>query len=138
MKAVGIIFACMLLLASPADAQQNAEIAAAERAARDWLALTDPGQFAASWEQASSLFRAAITQENWESALAGARTPFGELRSRETGSSAFSTTLPGAPDGEYVVFEFESVFANKAAAVETLTVMKDIDGDWRVAGYFVR
>jgi len=30
------------------------------------------------------------------------------------------------------------VFANKKAAVETVTPMKDTDGQWRVSGYFIR
>lgn len=135
---LGIVGALAIFLVVPAYAQEDADILVAEQSARDWLALTDGSQYAASWEQASSFFRAAVTQENWEGALRGARMPFGDLLSREVSSSTYATTLPGAPDGEYVVFEFNSAFANKAAAVETVTVMRDIDGDWRIAGYFVR
>lgn len=131
-------FIFVFLLLSPASAQQEGEIEAAEKSARAWLALTDNGQYLASWEQASSFFRAAVTAEDWGSALERARSPFGALLSRATGTSTYATTLPGAPDGEYVVFEFNSAFENKAAAVETVTVMKDIDTAWRIAGYFVR
>jgi hypothetical protein len=46
--------------------------------------------------------------------------------------------LPGAPDGEYVVIHFHTVFANKADAIETVTPMRGRDGRWRVSGYFVR
>jgi hypothetical protein len=45
---------------------------------------------------------------------------------------------PWAPDGSYVVLQFETRFEHKAAAVETVTSMLDRDGVWRVAGYFVR
>ena len=48
-----------------------------------------------------------------------------------------STTLPGAPDGEYVVFQFDTAFQNKAMAVETVTFVRDADGLWRAVGYFV-
>jgi hypothetical protein len=47
-------------------------------------------------------------------------------------------TLAGAPDGEYVVFQFNSSFAHKATALETVTAMKDTDGVWRVAGYSIK
>ena len=50
----------------------------------------------------------------------------------------FETSLPGAPDGEYVVIQMETSFENKASAVETITPMRDSDGEWRVAGYYIK
>ena len=104
----------------------------------EWLALTDTGQYESSWDSASSLFKAAVAKDDWEKSLSAVRTPIGALETREMAASKFSTTLPGAPDGEYVVFQFSSSFANKAAALETVTAMKDTDGAWRVAGYFIK
>jgi hypothetical protein len=49
-----------------------------------------------------------------------------------------ANTLPGAPDGEYVVFQFDTSFERKEAALETVTTIHEADGQWRVAGYFVR
>jgi hypothetical protein len=46
--------------------------------------------------------------------------------------------LPGAPEGRYVVIQYETVFENKASAVETITPMLDPDGAWRVSGYLIR
>jgi hypothetical protein len=46
--------------------------------------------------------------------------------------------LPGAPDGEYVVIQFEASFEKKKAAVETVTPMVDEDGEWRVSGYYLK
>lgn len=48
------------------------------------------------------------------------------------------TSLPGAPDGEYVVIEFESSFEHKKSAIETVTPMNDKDGKWRVSGYYIK
>jgi hypothetical protein len=42
------------------------------------------------------------------------------------------------PDGKYVVIQYDSVFEQKASAVETVTPMLDSDGAWRVSGYFVQ
>ncbi|RPI50795.1 MAG: DUF4019 domain-containing protein [Acidobacteria bacterium] len=44
----------------------------------------------------------------------------------------------GEVDGEYVVFQFGTSFEHKAAAIETVTAVKDSDGAWRVGGYFVK
>ena len=54
------------------------------------------------------------------------------------GRAGESTTLPGAPDGEYVVLQFDTSFEQKAAAVETVTTIREKDGTWHVGGYFIR
>ena len=47
--------------------------------------------------------------------------------------------LPGAPTGDYVVVQYTTRFANgPAAVVETVTAMREPDGAWKAAGYFVR
>ncbi len=79
-----------------------------------------------------------LTKEKWEQALEGVRPPLGKVLSRKVKSKQYATSLPGAPDGEYVVIQFETSFANKSTATETVTPMKDEDGKWRVSGYFVR
>ena len=66
------------------------------------------------------------------------RTPLGRNVSREVVSKTYCSSLPGAPDGEYVVVHFRSSFANKASAFESVTPMLDQDGKWRVSGYYFR
>ena len=111
---------------------------AAERAALDWLALTDRGDAEASWNSAASLFRHAVPLATWTESLERARGPLGALVSREIESARVATELPGAPDGEYVVLQFKTSFEQKRSAVETVTPMRDMDGQWRVSGYFIR
>jgi hypothetical protein len=53
-------------------------------------------------------------------------------------SATATHSLPGAPDGDYVVIKFASSFENKASAVETVTPMKDTDGKWHVSGYYIK
>jgi len=109
---------------------------AATVAAQTWLATVDDGQYAQSWDQASELFRKAITQDKWVSALESVRKPLGKLVSRAV-ISAQTTNLPGAPDGQYVVMQFNASFANKKSAVETVTFMQEKDGKWKAAGYYI-
>src|SRR5262245_53629231 len=104
----------------------------AERAALDWLALVDGGETTVSWERAASLFRRAVTAPQWEQAITAAREPLGAVVSRSLQSARPATELPGAPDGEYVVIEFSTAFEHKRAAIETVTPMRDTDGQWRV------
>jgi hypothetical protein len=110
----------------------------AEQAARTWLALADAGDAAGTWAAAASLFRRAVPEDQWGRSLAAARSPLGSVVSRTLRDARPATELPGAPDGEYVVFQFDTRFEHKRKAVETVTPMKDADGTWRVSGYFVR
>ena len=66
------------------------------------------------------------------------RDPMGRNLSREPESTRYSTTLHGAPDGEYVVIKLDADFENKAAAQEMITLMLEADGQWRVVGYYLK
>ena len=107
-------------------------------AAETWLKLVDTEQYEESWEQAAELFKGGVTKEQWQQAASGVRKPLGPLVSRKLKSRQYTEQLPGAPDGQYVVIQFDAVFENKSAAVETVTPMLDPDGAWRVSGYFLR
>ena len=129
-----LVGACVASAGLAAESREDAAQAAAE----SWLKLVDEANYKASWEQAAKLFKSAVTQAQWEGAAAGARNPLGKLVSRKLKSREYKEQLPGAPDGRYVVFQYDTVFANKATAVETVIPMADPDGAWRVSGYFVR
>lgn len=112
--------------------------AAAVSAAEQWLALVDEAKYAESWQETAEFFRNAVTPDQWRQAMQAAREPLGKLISREMMTKTYSTSLPGVPDGEYVVIQFETSFENKKTAVETVTPMLDKDGKWRVAGYYIK
>jgi hypothetical protein len=111
---------------------------AAQAAAAPWLALVDAADYGASWDAAAKVFKSAVTKDQWKQAAGAARGPLGNLVSRKVQSREYKTQLPGAPDGQYVIIQYESVFENKASAVETVVPMVDPDGKWRVSGYFIR
>jgi hypothetical protein len=107
-------------------------------AARDWLALIDEGDSAESYRRAASLFKSAVTPEQWQSSLTAAQAPLGKPLNRSLKSSSYAEELPGAPDGKYYVIEYETTFERKKNGTETVVPMLDEDGAWRVSGYFVR
>ena len=110
----------------------------AQSAAETWLTLVDEGDYENSWKSAARLFQGAVTKEQWKQVAAGTREPLGKLVSRKLKSRTTSRSLPGAPDGTYVVIQFDTVFEKKASAIETVTPMLDSDGFWRVSGYYIR
>jgi hypothetical protein len=64
---------------------------------------------------------------------ASAAKPFRALK-----NANYTKTLPGAPDGEYVVLQYETSFEHKQSAAETVTPTLDKDGKWPVSGYFIK
>ena len=106
-------------------------------AAKEWLRIVDSGEYAESWEKSDSFFKSQLTQEKWAVALKEVRSPLGAVVSRiELGAKEYST-LPGAPDGQYLVIQFQTDFQNKKTSTETLTLSKS-SGDWLPIGYFIK
>ena len=117
---------------------RNAEQTAAVTAAQKWLAEIDASNYAGSWNDASDYFQSAITQDKWVEALQSVRKPLGELKIRAVDSAVTETQLPGTPDGKYVVMQFETAFANKNSATETVTFLLEADGTWKACGYYIK
>lgn len=136
MTLVGVL---ALLLGAPAAAlAQDEAIDAARATAKEWLALLDDQEWAQTWEQAGELLKAAVSQDEWARTMSVTLGPLGKVESRAVRSSEYSTTMPGAPDGEYVVVQFDTTFENKQTALENVVMMKQSDGSWRIAGYRIK
>jgi len=119
-------------------AADQAAVDEATKAADRWLKLVDAGDYKQSWDTASSLFKNAVSADQWAQQVGSVRKPLGALVSRKLKSAQYATSLPGAPGGKYVVIQYDSDFQNKSATVETVTPMLDNDGKWRVSGYYIR
>jgi len=137
MRAKFFYIPAILFLCLAAAAQDKPE-QAAQKSAESWLTLVDSGNYGQSWDQAAQLFRTAVTRDEWSGKIRAVRDPLGKVTSRKLKSATYTKTLPGAPDGEYVVIQYETAFEHKQSAVETITPMLDKDGTWRVSGYFIR
>jgi hypothetical protein len=127
-----------LAIGSASHAQDAKDVDKARAAAEHWLALADAGQRGASWAAAAEPFQAAVTKADWEKLLQSARAPLGAVKRRTLKSATYEKTLPGAPEGEYVVIVYSSEFANNAGATETVIPARAKDGSWKVASYFIR
>lgn len=110
----------------------------AQAAAEQWLTSIDGGQYGESWQNAAAYFKGAVSEAQWKQSLDAVRKPLGNLLSRKLKGAKYTKTVPGAPDGEYVILQFETSFANKKEAVETVTPMLEKDGKWKVSGYFIK
>jgi hypothetical protein len=140
MRASAVILLTMgMLLCFWGKAQSRPEVErAALEAATSWLNLVDQEKYGESWEEAASYFKGAVSKEQWQQSMQSVRKPLGKKLSRNLKSQQYRTSLPGAPDGEYVVIQFQTSFEHKKSAIETVTPMKERNGKWRVSGYYIK
>jgi len=109
-----------------ADAKPNTEVV---DAARQWLALVDQDRWDDSYRATGASFRKMNTTQVWADVSEKMRAQFGAAKSRTFLSEQY---LPAPPYG-YEVVKFRASYANKADAVETVTLDRE-DGVWHVVG----
>ena len=128
------LIAALLILLSPfAWSQQSINL----EPATQWLSIIDTGAYAESWQKADTLFQTQLSQQRWVETLQGIRAPLGQVISRSEFSAGNYSSLPGAPDGEYVVLQYQTQFQHKATSTEILTLSKK-NGQWLTVGYFIK
>lgn len=118
--------------AAPAGDPAAATDAAVEASARQWLALVDQGRWDDSYRATGSAFRKLNTSQTWAKVSEQVRTPLGAVVSRTLLSQE---NLPAPPRG-YEVVKFRTSFANRADAIETVTLDRE-GGQWRVVGVMI-
>jgi len=139
---VAVFFALMLMQAGLAAQDKTSPkqgvVEAAENTTQTWLTLVDYGKYGESWDHASKFFQSKLSRDQWVQALDQVRTPLGKLQSRKLKSATYTTDVPNAPAGEYVIIQYKTSFQNMNDAIETVTPMLDKDGSWKVSGYFIK
>jgi DNA-binding CsgD family transcriptional regulator len=112
-----------------AAAKPNAEVM---DATRQWLALVDQGRWEEGYRATGASFRKMNTAQVWADASEKMRASLGAAISRTFLSEEY---LPAPPYG-YEVVKFRARYANKADAVETVTLVRE-DGAWHVVGMII-
>jgi hypothetical protein len=131
--AFSVIALALNVLGSAAEPTASAAVGSAE----EWLELMDEQKYAESWDAAGQLLQETLGKAQWVQAAELIRKPLGGVTSRKLKSETPKSSIPGGPEGEYLVIRYESSFLARSMAVETVIVQRQAGG-WRVASYFVR
>jgi hypothetical protein len=125
-----------------AETSEESEKKAAVAAMASWLKLSDDGDYAKMWSEASALFRKAVTQEQWVTTGKQVRTPLGACNSRELATVLIQdgSSLPKGQqvDGKIAIAQYKTSYANLLEAIETVSFQLEPDGKWRAAGYYIK
>lgn len=103
----------------------------------EWLMLVDDQRYDDAWLRAASILRSTVTRADWAQTMARVRQPLGDNIGRVLRSAHARTDPANSPRGDYVLLTYDSAFAADQV-VETLTLYKEADGQWRISGYFVK
>ena len=136
-----MVFLFPLFLFATEDLKQNTHSNPTELAvasAEQWLKIIDADNYDKGWRHASEYLKKAVSKDSFKQTLRGVRSPLGSMKTRVLDAAQYTTRLPGSPEGEYVVIKFKTGFENKGYAVETLISKKEKDGQWKVAGYYIK
>lgn len=97
--------------------------------ARAWLVLVDDKNYTQSWTQAGAAFKNRQKADVWAKDELAKREPLGAVASRSLKSIDLSRNT-------VAVIRYDTVFAHKASAVETVTMAFE-NGSWVVTEYSI-
>lgn len=137
-RLVTTMLSLCLLLSSLAYSESPIEPGKANSSALAWLSMTDAAQYSQSWEHAGTLVRKTVTKPQWQALLMTTREPMGAVQIREFKAAEATRVLPGAPEGQYMVIQYETQFEQGVMMIETVTITQENGGVWKVIGYFIK
>lgn len=127
----------MMLFATQVNAREAVDpVVTASLSAITQLQKIDEGNYNLE-EGYASIFISLVTQEQWSNQIGAVRGPLGAVVLRETLKGEYLTSLPGMPDGDYIILQFQTEFENKKESVETVTMILE-ESAWRLGGYFIK
>ena len=138
LKTLAALALAAAITALSAMGAEELDTAPAMTVAQAWLTRVDAGRYGESWDESAAFFRESITKVQWQNALDKVRAPLGAMVTRKIRKATYARALPNAPEGEYVVIEFDTGFENLPRSTETVTPMREKDGSWKVAGYYIK
>ena len=108
-----------------------------ERRAQEWFQHLDAGDIDSTWHMFSGLFRDAIDEPTWKAKLEPVIESCGTATTRVLESQEFHEELPGVPPGNYAIRTYQTQFHSGLEVRERLTLVRETDGGWGIAGYYL-
>jgi hypothetical protein len=104
--------------------------------AKQWLNLVDDQNYNDAYKQMSAAAQQKTALGPWAGKVGQERAPLGAMASRSLKTVNLTKMLPGMRDGQSATVQFDSSFAHKASAVETVVLTSE-KGAWSVTSYAI-
>jgi hypothetical protein len=83
------------------------------------------------------LIRSSVDRDTFAQKVESARNGTGAFVGRNLMDASYTTSVPGAPEGQYVILHYAASFANRQDTVETVTLAL-AKNYWWVSGYYIK
>jgi len=133
-----MIAVVLLACSRPVAAAQAAPEAEAQQALTAWLLLWDAGKYDESYDGLAEHAKKDVSRAQWLQYWTNVRKPLGKVVSRKLYEAKHVDSLPTIPDRDGAMIQYVSSFETKSGALETIGMVHERDGVWRVAAYIVK
>lgn len=103
-----------------------------------WIKKLDNGWYTQCYDETSPYLQEQVNPQQWLNNMNTYRKPLGMPERRTEVNIYYEQDLPNSPKGEYILVQYATVFAKTSVMIESVVLMKEADGSWKVAGYFIR
>jgi hypothetical protein len=124
----------LAMLPFSARSEDGGQIAPAAAATR-FVALLDAGTVDAAWHEFTPLAQIIKSAAQWQCLQQSLRTAYGPLEQRSMRGVTLQSRYAMLPDGRYAIVQFDTVFRNKRAAIETIVLIQNQDSRWQIYDY---
>lgn len=121
-----------IMLSNPGTEQQQHQVF---EAAGNFVHLLDAGKVDETWAILSPALKNNTSEFISTNTFKAMRLGLGTLKEHGPVTMGFTDQMPDAPAGYYAVVEFQSTYS--VATVKEKVVLREDDGQWLIAGYFV-
>lgn len=113
-------------------------LSSARASAEAWVKLVDQGDGEVSWRQAAVSFKTVTPSQKWMASVQHMRRTLGPRLWRRFRRGTATHLLPTGQRGEFMLLEFDSAFGHRTGACESIALVLESDGQWRVVWYDIK
>ena len=126
-------FAEVIINATPEPQVITVDYGRMRKLAEDWLSLIDQGKFNEAWDEVSTRLKVRMSKDDWEAMIRNSQRENGKLQTRKL----LKVTSSTSSDRKLVAIQFETDFAKKPSATESIVLERE-DDEWRITSYSIR
>ncbi len=119
---------------TPEMVKQQKDIDNSDRYALEWLAVVDKGDFGNAYDMTTKALQFTMPRNEWVPMMKAMKGSKGEVTERKVIDIRTAKDPKGAPQGDYMIFIYETTFSNGKKATEILS-LQEYNGVWRVYSY---
>jgi hypothetical protein len=119
---------------TPEMIKQQKDIDTSDKYAMEWLAIVDKGDFNTAYGMATKALQLTIPQNEWVTMMQVMKGSLGQVTERKVIDIRTAKDPAGAPQGDYMIFVYETTFSSGKKATEIIS-LQEYNGVWRVYSY---